>query len=394
LATVPTTPPMPEPRSELEPFVTHVLKGVRFEGHSIPLTVLPDLTAYRDLVLEVARALFFRENPERQRVPKGFEEGFDLVLRGIGEGSAVALLERRTSVPAQLPLLNPRPADIFEQARDVVNLTIAAMRSGTPAPAAFPLEAVRCFNNFGRTLRDDESIEIRGPGGHAAVAYNKQIRKRLVLLREGTYEDAVEITGRVVQFDTQRRTFGLLVGEQSVTGSLDGLTPRQMGIVRTAAVHTEDLRVCAAGVGAFDPLDRLVRLVSVKELSFAEDEDLREALDIDKRLATLAELGDGWLDGSGLAVAEHTLARLAALLKEAEGQGLSRPYLYPTPEGTVQAEWSFPDAEVSALFDHEVHTASCVGVQTKSGAHLDEDIDLRDTAGLKKLAKFVARFAP
>lgn len=383
---------MPATRSPSEPFVTHVLKGARFEGHAIPLTVLPDLTAYRDLVLEVARALFFRENPERQRVPKGFEEGFDLVLRSIGEGSAVAALERPTPVPEQLCLVKQ---DYFEQARDVVSQTIEAMRTGMPAPAAFPLEAVRCFNNFGRTLRDDESIEIRGPGGRSAVSYTKQVRKRLVLLRERTYEDSVEVTGRVVQFDAQRRTFGLLVGELSVVGSLDGLSARQMGIVRTAAVHAEELRVYASGVGAFDQLDRLVRLVSVKELALAEDEELREALDIDKRLAALADLEEGWLDGQGSGIEPQTLAGLAALLREAEALGLPRPYLYPTPEGAVQAEWSFPDAEVSARFDATVEVVSCVGVHRKSGASREQDIDLREPmGGLKRLIKFVGGFAP
>ena len=386
---------MPESRSELEPFVTHVLKGARFDGHAVPLTVLPDFTAYRELVLEVARALFFRENPDRQRVPKGFEDNFDLVLRTIREGSAVAPLERRQkATDPQLPLLGKPALDYYEQARDVVSQTIDAMRTGKPAPANFPLEAVRYFNNFGRTLRDGESIEIRGPGGRAAVAYDKTIRKKLVLLREGTYEDAVEITGRVVQFDTQRRMFGILSEEQTILGSLDGLSVAQLGIVRTAAVHTEALRVCAAGVGAFDSLDRLVRLVTIKDLSYAEDEDLREKLDVDRRLAALAELGPGWLDGLGAVIPRSTLSRLATLLKDAEGQGLHRPYLYPTPEGQVQAEWSFVGAEVSALFDDKVHFVSCVGVHTRSGAQRDEDIDVRDARGVGRLIAFVARFTP
>lgn len=114
---------MPESKFELEPFVTHVLKGARFEEHAVPLTVLPDLTAYRDLVLEVARALFFRENPGRQRVPRGFDESFELVLRTIGEGSAVAPLERRQKAQTGPPLqlLKSRATDCYEQARDVVN---------------------------------------------------------------------------------------------------------------------------------------------------------------------------------------------------------------------------------------------------------------------------------
>jgi len=387
---------MPESKSKLEPFVTHVLKGARFEEHAVPLTVLPDLTAYRDLVLEVARALFFHDNPGRQRVPRGFDESFELVLRTIGEGSAVAPLERRQKAQTapQLSLLSSRAPDYYEQARDVVNQTIDAMRTGKPAPPSFPLEAVRWFNNFGRTLRDDETIEISTPDGHAPIAYNKAVRKRLVLLREGTYEDAVEITGRVVQFDTQRRTFGILVEEQTITGSLDGLSSAQLGIVRTAAVHTEMLRVCAAGVGAFDTLDRLVRLLTVKDLSYAEDEDLREKLDIDRRLAALAELEPGWLDGVGAPIPPRTLVRLADLLKVAERDGLPRPYLYPTPEGEVQAEWSFMGAEVSARFDQDVNVVSCVGVHTRSGAQRDADINLKSPHGMAELLAFVARFAP
>lgn len=385
---------MPEPKSESEVFVTHVLKGARFEGHAVPLSVLPDLTAYRDLVLAVARALFFHENPERQRVPKNFDEGFDLVLRDIGQGSAILPLERllTAALPTQLPLLKPRERDYFEKARDVVNQTIEAIRAGTPAPAEFPLEAVRCFNNFGRTLRDNESIEICGPHGRSPVVYNRQVRKKLVLLREGTYEDAVEITGRIVQFDIQRRTFGILDGDQAIAGSLEGLGSDQLRAVRMAAV--EDLRVYASGVGAYDQLDRLVRLITIKELSYAEDENLREKLDVARRLAALAELGEGWLDGAGVPVAPRILERLADLLKDGEENGLPRPYLYPTPEGAVQAEWSFPGAEVSALFDFEVKIASCVGVHTKSGAKLDEDIDLRDASGLGRMIAFVARFAP
>lgn len=390
---------MSEPNPELETFVTHRLRGARFEGHAIPVTVLPDLTAYRELVLEVARALFFLDNPERQRVPKGFDENFDLVLRQIQDGSACAPLERRrgkssSGDSSQLPLPNAQAPDYFEQARDLVNQTIEAMRLGQPAPPKFPLSAVRHFNNFGRTLRDNETIEIQGPRGASRASYNKQVRKRLVLLREKTYEDLVEITGRIVQFDTQKRTFGILVNDHTVIGPLDGLSDEQLHTVRTAAVHTENLRIRVSGIGAYDPLDRLVRIVSVKDLAFTEDEGLREQLEVAKRLAVLAELPDGWLDGDGSAIGKAAVSWIADVLARAEAEGLPRPYLYPTLEGNVQAEWSFPDTEVSALFEYETRSASCVGVHTKSGAQRDEDIDLDAPDGIKKLVAFVGRFAP
>ena len=392
---------MSEGKSKFEIFVTHTLKGARFEGAAVPVSVLPDFAAYRELVVEVARALFFRDNPGRQRVPKGFEEGFDLVLRGVQEGSAVAALERRAKPMAgaqsQLHLLEggKSEADYFVQAREVVTQTIESTREGRPAPPAFPLGAVRHFNNFGRTLRDGESIEIRSPRDGAVASYDRSVRKRLVLLRESTYEDTVEITGRVVQFDTQRRVFGILQEDRTtIAASLDGLTDEQLRTVKTAAVHTEDLRVRASGVGAFDRLDRLVRLVTVMELGFAEDEDLRERLDVRARLAVLAELQPGWLDGVGAPFEPDALDWVAEVLERAEGEGLVRPYLYPTPEGCVQAEWSFPGAEVSALFESDARVVSCVGVHTKSGAHRDEEIRADETDGIRRLVSFVGCFAP
>lgn len=121
---------------------------------------------------------------------------------------------------------------------------------------------------------------------------------------------------------------------------------------------------------------------------------MRDEIDIDRRLAALGELGPGWLDGSGAAIPRPTLVRLATLLRDAEGQGLPRPYLYPTPEGQIQAEWSFVGAEVSARFDDDAGFISCVGVHTQTGAQRDEDIDVRDARGVWRLMAFVARFTP
>lgn len=393
---------------EQEPtaFVTHTLKGVRFEGHAVPVTVLPELSAYREIVVQVARALFYQDNPERRRVPNNFEEGFELVLRDIGDGSAVAPLERRRrkvaaapeppeqlSLPATGVTHAPEP-DYFERARDLVSAMIEAMHAGTAPPPAFPAHVLRSFNKLGRSLRDDEAIEILSPGRTAAATYDRTVRKKLVLLREKTYEDSVDITGPVVQFDSQRQTFGLSMDGRTVTGSLDGLDAEQLRIVRTAAVHVEELRIRASGTGAFDSSERVVRLVEITDLSFAEDEDLRVRLDVGPRLAALAELQPGWLDGEGAALDPTALEWLLHRLTEAEEGGLPRPYLYPTFDGHVQAEWSFPGAEVSALFDFEGKLASCVGVHTKSGAQRDADVALDTAGGVAQLCAFVLSFAP
>ena len=81
-------------------FMTPVFRGKRFENHEIPLDVLPDLAAYRDLVLDLARHLSLARSPSRKRVLRGFVDSFQLVLRTIEPGSACPVLER---VPPSLP---------------------------------------------------------------------------------------------------------------------------------------------------------------------------------------------------------------------------------------------------------------------------------------------------
>ncbi len=43
-------------------FATLIFKGGRFHGAAMPLEALPELAAYRELVLAVAKALWQREH--------------------------------------------------------------------------------------------------------------------------------------------------------------------------------------------------------------------------------------------------------------------------------------------------------------------------------------------
>ena len=386
---------MTEPKP-LAPFATHRLTGARFEGHAVPVTVLSELMAYRDLVLLVARSLFFEAHPERKRVPKGFEEGFDLVLRDVQEGSAIVPLERRGAfqVVGQQQLF--ASDDLFEKARDLVHETIAAVASRREPPTSFPTVAFHLFNRFGTTLRDGEAIELDTPTRRKA-RYDTAVRKRLVLQRESTYENPAEWVGAVIAYDGAKQTFSVQDDKGvTVSASLTSLDDESLRVVRTAAVHSDTLRARVSGVGAFDAQDRLLHFASVAEVVFQEDDDLMQRLDVRRRLSALAALPDGWLDGEseGAAIPAATIDWVADVLTRAEERGVSRPYLYPTPEGSVQAEWSFPGTEVSAEFQSADNRVFCVGVHTKTGATGEDTILLADESGLSRFVEFIVRYAP
>jgi hypothetical protein len=366
-------------------FVTHVLKGKRFDGHTIPVEVLPELAAYRQLVVAVARELFFQDNPTRQRVPKGFEQGFQLVLRQIGEGSAAAALERVDGAQSgqQLRLLD----DLFERSRDLIS---DAISTGENVLDRFPVSALHLFNEFGASLRDDERIEVVGPRGSRAT-YDRKTRKRLVLLRESTYEDDVDVVGRVVQYDGQRMVFEVVVNDRRVPGKLDELSEASTAVVRTAL---SGLFVRVVGRGAFDGADVLTKFTRIDELTYAEDEELKRDLDVEKRLKVLATLGPGWLDGQGEALTASGLEWLTEMLAAAIEQGIPRPYLYPTPEGGVLAEWPFSDAEVSVEFDLTNRIGFLVGTHLRSQALRESTIQFGDPLAIDQLVSFITCFGP
>jgi hypothetical protein len=71
-----------------EPFIQPRFVGPRFEGHTLPLSAAKDLSAYEELVLELAKHLFRQKNQDRVRLPKNFASGFSLHIERIDDGSA------------------------------------------------------------------------------------------------------------------------------------------------------------------------------------------------------------------------------------------------------------------------------------------------------------------
>ena len=58
--------------------VLHTFKGKRFDDHGLDLDVLPDLFAFKQLLVETAKALWRRAHPDRERLPKNFEDRLKL----------------------------------------------------------------------------------------------------------------------------------------------------------------------------------------------------------------------------------------------------------------------------------------------------------------------------
>ena len=321
-------------------FLRPRLCGKRFEGGAIPLEVLKDLSVLEDMLKEVAKWRFLQDHPERQRIPRGFTDGVELKLSGVAAGSAVPVitLSEASAHSSMFPSHNRR---YLEQARDSIVHAIGAVNQGERAAGHLRREELVYFNRLGRFLRDDEYIELIADEHSTPVRLTRETRRKLILeSKEALPARSVVLRGLIPEADQDRRTFvlELLDGGKVTIPILDQYIDT---IIEAFSGYRRNVRVLLRGMGKYDRQNRLVGVEPVEQVSRLDP------LDIHGRLDELRRLEDGWLDGDGKAPGSDELEWLATCFDHHYPDDLPLPYLYPTAEGGVQAEWSLSDCEIS-----------------------------------------------
>jgi hypothetical protein len=251
-------------------------EGTRFEGHTLDVECTQELIAYRNLIIECAKELWRRKNPDRVRLPRGFEDGFRLQFDRLKEGSTVVPLQRvRVEDQGELDWGN---LDEFDDAADLVDAAIKAANEDALLPDALPSNVIPLFRDFGRSLRADEVLFTRARNSPTDAAYTAKARKRLAEWVESTYEDTVDVIGEVRMANLGPGTFSLqLDGTQaSVTGRFSA---EQEAEVLEALRNHRSLRLRVQGIAEFATSDRQIKKFSrvdqalpteVTDLSFDE----------------------------------------------------------------------------------------------------------------------------
>lgn len=299
--------------------------GARFDEHTLPVDVARDLAAYETLIVELAKHLYLQDHTERQRVPKGFAANFRLDIERIDEGSAKPML---ALVMAGVLALAGGERDYFERARDLIADCVAAPNDALPAE--FPKELLVHFNQFGRSLREDEALELplQGRGGSARLTQEK--RKQLVLAADQVYEKEVDLLGSIAEVDWERSTFRLRLADGGQTS-----VPMPDSFHNKAREFGGKSRhqVTLKGVATYDSWDRLQKLVSVESLEVIKN------YAISTRLDEIAQLKDGWFEGAGLAPNADALSRISAKLIADYPEKLLLPLISPKQDGNFLLEW-------------------------------------------------------
>src|SRR5206468_10183895 len=111
-------------------------KGERFRDHALDLGALSELSQFQRLVAETAKELWRSANPDRERLPKRFEERTRLCLRRIDEGSAAVPLEVYIEEQPQAEFWGPEPTELKE-AVDLAYQVFEAVERDSELPERF-----------------------------------------------------------------------------------------------------------------------------------------------------------------------------------------------------------------------------------------------------------------
>lgn len=314
--------------------------GERFQNARLPLEVLSDLPAFRDLIAAVAKHQFRRRNADRERVPRGFDRSISFTLVGIEDGSAVPKFELETDIAQQsLPTIGDQIGSMVDEAFDEV-ASLIDNASRDIYPDVVPPDVIRAWTKFGGSIQGAESIEFEGSRGldGNVVSFTHERRKRLLTRMRETYTVEIEDVGKLTGIDVKRYTIqiendahGELRLELDGTGisaqDFDGFTGSEVEFTISAALDANDEL-------------RAIESVITADLVSPYDQHVVRCI---KRLRELSELEPGWLgQGSGEPVV-HLAGALAKQFVFARDKYANLFRLYPMEGGGISIEFDVED---------------------------------------------------
>jgi len=238
-------------------------EGDRFHDHALDLSAIGELGQFQQLVAETAKSLWRAANPDRERLPKRFEDRIRLCLRRVDEGSAVAPLEVYVEQPEGPELFEPEPQEVIE-AVDLAYRVLRAAELDEPLPESLPRALVGYYAHLGQGLGTDEAMRV-APIGKLPARITQASRSRLAALCEVPHEDQVEMLGEVLEADVRQGRFQLWTDEHTCVSV--AFSPDQECEVTGALREHHTLRLQVRGRCEFSPQGKPLRVTQVGEIA-------------------------------------------------------------------------------------------------------------------------------
>jgi hypothetical protein len=349
-----------------EEFAYFGLHGGRFDKRGFPVDALGEVAAYRDLLFVVSRDVYLKDHPERERVPRGFEEELNLRLTDVREGSSIASLELLPSGARAGTASLPGIDGVFEAARDLLTDAVKAIADGAEVPELFPVAAISKLRKLGKTLRSGERLRFGSPSAAGTrVDITPTVYERFVELSEELdYSLPGSAFGRIVRWDGLKGTFGLRSPDGDIIAcELGTLDPSN--IVRYVSPDgTSGPLVNVYGTSRVSMDGQLQRFSAVAAVDPVDTQGLES---LSSKLRLIESLQDGWLGPGSVMPLEASIARVERLLP---ALAVKNAAIAALADGGIRAEWASSGTEyvLEIEADGNMYTAAL-------GANAEGDID-------------------
>ena len=244
--------------------VTHIFRGGRFDDHGLDVDVLPELVAYKNILVETAKEIWRRKNPDRERLPKNFEDSLTLKFYKLLPGSTAIPLMREIEGGEQLHIFES-PKDELDEAVDLVADAINLVSQDKPVPNTFPRNVIPLFADYGKTLRQDESFEHKPAKKNVSARYSGKERDSILKLSQMEYQDIVDLIGEIRAADLDGGNFALRLADG--TKVLGKFSPEQENVITDTLREHESQRLHIKGKAEFHPDGKLKRVASVENIT-------------------------------------------------------------------------------------------------------------------------------
>lgn len=310
--------------------------GRRFDGARLPLDVLSDLLALRDLIAAFAKLEFRHKNPDRKRVPQGFDRSISFALIRIEPGSAVPVFALDYEAAQQnLPNIGDGMEDIVSRAYAQVG-KIFDDAAHDRFPSALPEDAIRALSKLGANIQEDERIDLLGTSDADGnvVCLDAFRRKNLLTRVRETYTIEYEGVGTLTGIDLTQNTIQVKTekyGEFRLP--LDGVSlPAEQfdGSLNTLVEFSVSVEL--------DAHDELRGIEDVRSVDLVRpyDNDVMRCI---VRLQELSQVEKGWLGDEHGEQIVHLAAMRATQLIFSRAELASQFRLFPTEDGGVSIEF-------------------------------------------------------
>ena len=189
--------------AESDIVATLKFSGKRFRNGAFALTAVRELERFQRVVLETAKFLWRKANPDASRLPSGFDERVSLCFRGSATGSSVVPIELSSNSGQQELAENDRKSVV-----DAINLgydIVSSIDHNQLVPQGVTRAILAEYMQLGRGLVEGEVMEF-APPKKPFIQLTSEFMSCIKSRIDRAYEDVIDIFVSVYEVNFKSNT--------------------------------------------------------------------------------------------------------------------------------------------------------------------------------------------